>query len=399
MLTRRAFGMLPAARALAAVDFPQWRGPNRDGVVGSVKLPAAWPDKLTRKWRMAVGEGHASPVMSGGRLYVFARQSENEILRAVEPATGKVIWTSSNAAPYTVNPAATKHRKGPKSTPLVIGGRVVALGISGILSVHDAATGKVLWRKEFGKEFRETSPLYGAAMSPIVVDGLVIAHVGGDGGGALTAFDLAAGAVRWKWSEDGPGYASPVAVTVAGKRQVVTQSEKSIVSVDPKDGKVVWKIPFTTPYAQNSVTPLVFGDKLILSGLSNGTMCVDSAGKVVWHNKEVGMYMNSPVVAGETIYGFTNRNRGQYFAMSARDGRLLWSSEPRKGDNAAILLAGDLLFLLNTDAELIVAKASPASFQVVKTYAVAESETWAHPLVLTEGIVVKDFEALTLWTV
>jgi len=387
------------AGALAAVDFPQWRGPNRDGVVGSVKLPASWPDKLTRKWRMAVGEGHASPVLSAGRLYVFARQAENEILRAVDPAAGKVIWTSLNAAPYTVNPAATKHRKGPKSTPVVTGGRVVTLGISGILSVHDAATGKVFWRKEFGKEFRETSPLYGAAMSPIVVDGLVIAHVGGDGGGALTAFDLAAGAVRWRWAEDGPGYASPVAVTVAGKRQVVTQSEKNIVSVDPKDGKVVWKIPFTTPYAQNSVTPLVHRDKLILSGLSNGTMCVNPAGTVVWHNKEIGMYMNSPVMGGETIYGFTNRNRGQYFAMSARDGKLLWSSEPRKGDNAAILLAGDLLFLLNTDAELIVAKVSPASFQVVKTYTVAESETWAHPLVLTEGIVIKDFESLTLWTV
>jgi outer membrane protein assembly factor BamB len=266
--------MLPVAGALAAVDFPQWRGPNRDGVVGSVKLPAAWPDKLTRKWRMAVGEGHASPVLSAGRLYVFARQGENEILRAVDPAAGKVVWTSSNAAPYTVNPAATKHRKGPKSTPVVTGGRVVTLGISGILSVHDAATGKVLWRKEFGKEFRETSPLYGAAMSPIVVDGLVIAHVGGDGGGALTAFDLAAGAVRWRWAEDGPGYSSPVVVTVAGKRQVVTQSEKNIVSVDPKDGKAAWKIPFTTPYAQNSVTPLVHGDKLILSGLSNGTMCL-----------------------------------------------------------------------------------------------------------------------------
>jgi outer membrane protein assembly factor BamB len=391
--------MLPVAGALAAVDFPQWRGPNRDGVVGSVKLPAAWPDKLTRKWRMAVGEGHASPVLSAGRLYVFARQGENEILRAVDPAAGKVVWTSSNAAPYTVNPAATKHRKGPKSTPVVTGGRVVTLGISGILSVHDAATGKVLWRKEFGKEFRETSPLYGAAMSPIVVDGLVIAHVGGDGGGALTAFDLAAGAVRWRWAEDGPGYSSPVVVTVAGKRQVVTQSEKNIVSVDPKDGKAVWKIPFTTPYAQNSVTPLVHGDKLILSGLSNGTMCLDGAGKVVWHNKEIGMYMNSPVMRGETIYGFTNRNRGQYFAMSTRDGKLLWSSEPRKGDNAAILLAGDLLFLLNTDAELIVAKASPASFQTVKTYTVAESETWAHPLVLSEGIVIKDFESLTLWTV
>lgn len=384
---------------LAAVDFPQWRGVNRDGVVGVVKLPASWPETLRRKWRISVGEGHASPVAAGGRLFVFARQGENEILRAVDPAGGKVLWTSSHAAPYTVNPAATKHRKGPKSTPVADGGRVITFGISGILSAHDAATGKVLWRKEFGKEYRETSPLYGAAMSPIVEQGLVIAHVGSDDAGALTAFDAGTGVVRWRWTEDGPGYASPVAVSLGGRRQVVTQSVRNIVSVDAKDGRTIWKIPFTTPYAQNSVTPLVLGDKLIISGLSNGTMCVDGAGKVVWHNKELGMYMNSPVTVGETIYGFTNRNRGQYFAMSARDGKVLWASEPRKGDNAAILVAGDLLFLLNTDAELIVAKASPAAFQPVKTYTVAESETWAHPLVLAEGIVIKDFESLTLWSV
>lgn len=390
---------MPWAGTLAAADFPQWRGPNRDGVVSSAKLPAAWPGKLTRKWRIAVGEGHACPLAAGGRLYVYARQGENEILRALDPAAGKVLWTSSHAAPYTVNPAATKHRKGPKSTPVVAGGRIITLGISGILSAHDEAAGKVLWRKEFGKEFRETSPLYGAAMSPIVEQGLVIAHVGGDAGGALTAFDAATGAVRWRWAEDGPGYSSPVAVTLAGRCQVVTQSTNNIVSVDARDGRLVWKIPFTTPYAQNSVTPLVYGEKLILSGLSNGTMCVDGAGKTAWHNKEIGMYMNSPVARGETIYGFTNRNRGQYFAMSGRDGKLLWASEPRKGENAAILLAEDVLFLLNTEAELIVAKASPSSFQPLRTYTVAESETWAHPLVLAQGIVIKDFESLTLWTV
>lgn len=384
---------------LAAIDFPQWRGVNRDGVVGAVKLPAAWPATLRRKWRIGVGEGHASPVAAGGTLFVFARQAENEILRAVDPAAGKVLWTSSNAAPYTVNPAATKHRKGPKSTPVVVGGRVITFGISGILSAHDATNGKVVWRKEFGKEFRETSPLYGAAMSPIVEQGLVIAHVGGDEAGALTAFDAGTGAVRWRWAEDGPGYASPVAVSLGGRRQVVTQSVRNIVSVGAKDGKTIWKIPFTTPYAQNSVTPLVLGEKLIVSGLSNGTMCVDGGGRIIWHNKEVGMYMNSPVAVGETLYGFTNRNRGQYFAMSARDGKVLWVSEPRKGENAAILVAGDLLFLLNTDAELIVAKASPAAFAPVRTYRVAESETWAHPLVMAEGIVIKDFESLTLWTV
>jgi hypothetical protein len=399
MLTRRLLLSLPIVGAHAAIDFPQWRGPNRDGSLPKFPLPAAWPDKLSRKWRVAVGEGHSSPVAAGGRLFVFARQGDDEVLRAVDPASGKVLWSTGNPAPYRVNPAATKHRAGPKSTPVIADGRVYTLGISGILSAHDAAAGKLIWRKEFSKEYRETSPLYGTAMSPVVDGGLLIAHVGGDGNGALTAFDAKTGAVRWTWKEDGPGYASPVVATLGGKRQVVTQSEKNIISVGASDGKLLWKIPYTTPYAQNSVTPLAYQDRLILSGLSNGTMCTDANGKTIWHNKEVGMYMNTPVLSGDTLYGFTNRNRGQYFAMSARDGKLLWSSEPRKGENAAILLAGDLLFLLNNTAELIVAKASPASFQPLKTYAVAESETWAHPLVMPEGITIKDYESLTLWTV
>lgn len=398
MITRRLLVLnLPAAAALRAIDFPQWRGPNRDGVLPPVKLPAAWPDKLTRKWRIEVGEGHSCPVAAGDKLFVFARQGDNEVLRAVEPKTGKVQWTSTNPAPYQMNPAATKHRKGPKSTPTVANGRVFTLGISGILSAHDAATGKVAWRKEFSKQFSETSPLYGAAMSPVVEGGMVIAHLGADSIGALMAFDVVTGAVRWTWKEDGPGYASPVVATLGGKRQVITETASNIVSVGATDGKLLWRIPFTTPYAQNSVTPVVYGDKVILSGLSNGVMCVDAAGKALWHNKDIGMYMNSPVLVGDTLYGLANRNRGQYFAMSARDGKLLWTSDPRKGDNAAMLSSGELLFLLSTNGDLTVAKASPASYQPIKTFQVSDTETWAHPLVLPEGFVVKDFESLALW--
>ena len=149
-------------------DWPQWRGPARDGVVNFFREPAAWPERLTRKWKIPVGLGHSSPVYAGGRIYVFSRQQDREVVSSVNPEDGKILWSQSYPAPYKMNPAAVKHGEGPKSTPVVAGGKLYTLGISGILSCFDGASGAVRWRKEFSKQFKETSPLFGTAMSPVV---------------------------------------------------------------------------------------------------------------------------------------------------------------------------------------------------------------------------------------
>ena len=190
-------------------------------------------------------------------------------MQALDLATGKRAWRASYPAPYTMNSAATGHGKGPKSTPAVAGGRVFTFGISGILSAFDAATGRLAWRKDTGAEFGQGSPLYGVALSPVVDGGSVIVHVGGPGKGALTAFDAATGAVRWAWKGDGPAYASPVVATIGGVRQVVTFSESFLVGVSADRGELLWKIPFTTPWVQNAVTPVVDGDRVVYSGLDH----------------------------------------------------------------------------------------------------------------------------------
>jgi outer membrane protein assembly factor BamB len=171
---------------------------------------------------------------------VFAREDEEEVLQSLDLATGRRLWRQAYPAPYTMNPAATSHGKGPKSTPAVAGGRVFTFGISGILSAFDAATGRLAWRKEFSAQYGETSPLYGAAQSPVVDGDRVIVHVGGPGRGALTAFDAATGAVRWAWTGDGPAYASPVVATLAGARQVVTFTESFLVGVSADRGELLW---------------------------------------------------------------------------------------------------------------------------------------------------------------
>jgi outer membrane protein assembly factor BamB len=146
-------------------------------------------------------------------------------------------------------------------------GRLFTLGITGVLSAWDAASGRQLWRKSFETAHRATAPAFGTAMSPVVDGNRLIAFVGGDGDGALTAFDVKTGAPLWAWKGDGPGYASPVIATWDGVRQVVTQSQNALVGVAADTGALLWKRELKTPYEQNSVTPIVSQALVIYSGL------------------------------------------------------------------------------------------------------------------------------------
>jgi outer membrane protein assembly factor BamB len=276
----------------AKPEWSQWRGPHRDGTV-TTPLPADWPAKLTKRWELAVGAGHSSPVVAGDRVVLHARQGDREITRAVALSTGKELWRDEYAAPYTMNSAARGHGPGPKSTPAVAAGRVFTFGIGGVLSALDLKTGKLLWRTPPPAVL----PDFGTAMSPVVDGAMVIAHMGGLNSGALTAFDAATGKTRWRWTGDGPAYASPVIATIGGTRHVITQTQKSIVSVNAADGALLWQIPFTTAYDQNCVTPVVSGDLVIYSGLENGVTAVRMARKgnqwvalPAWKNEQVSMF-------------------------------------------------------------------------------------------------------------
>lgn len=200
-LSRLAWlSLLLAAAPAAGQDWPQWRGPTRDGLASGFRAPAVWPAELKQEWKIILGEGYSSPVVAAGKVYLLSRKEEREVVSAVDVATGRLVWQQSYPAPYQMNPAATRHGKGPKSTPVASGGRLYTLGISGILSCFDAASGELRWRKDFALRFRATTPLYGAAMSAIVDQGLLIAHVGGHDQGALSAFDAATGEARWSWT-------------------------------------------------------------------------------------------------------------------------------------------------------------------------------------------------------
>ena len=397
--------LMGLAGATLAQDWTQWRGPGRDGrVPGAVAI--TWPRTLAPGWKAKIGLGYASPVVAGGRVFTFARRDQNEVASALDLATGNVLWTQSYAAPYTMNSAAVGHGPGPKSTPVIAGGKVYTFGISGILTAFDAATGRVAWRKDFKGQFKDAAPVFGAAMSPAVADGLLLAHVGGDGDGALTAFDAATGTERWAWKGDGPAYSSPMVATIGGVRQVLTQTQNKIVGVSLARGELLWSLPFTTPYEQNAVTLVVNGDVVIYSGLSKGLHAARVVRKgegwglqPAWDNEEVSLYMSSPVLDGGHLYGFSHRNKGQFFAVDAAPGKTLWLSEARQGENAAVLSAGDVLLLLKPEGELTVIRKDPKAFAPIATYTVADSSTWAHPALVGRTLLVKDEENLVQWRI
>ncbi len=370
-------------------------------------MPAALAAKPADVWAVPVGIGHASPLVDGQRVYVFARTGEQEVAQALDLATGKTLWTAGYDQPYTMNSAATGHGKGPKSTPLLAGGRLYTLGITGVLSALDAASGKVAWRHSFDKEFGPP-PEFGTAMSPIFDSGLIIAHVGGTNGGALRAFDPATGATKWSWpgqgGADSPSYATPVVLVAGGVRQIVAVTKRTVSGVDAASGALLWSLPLVSPYDQNAVTPVVAGDMVIVSALDQSTFAVRPArgadGKwtaaKVWDAKAFPMYMSSPVVVGDTLYGLTSRNKGQFFALDVKTGATRWTSPPRQTESASITAAGGRLWCLTTEGELVVLKADPTAFAAVGKVDVAPSATWASPVLLGSQILVKDVDHLRL---
>jgi len=398
-----AFAVLTALAALGAqtsTDWPQWRGPNRDGSVGAA-LPSQWPEALKKRWETPVGSGHASPVVSGNRVVVIARESDQEIVRALDVASGKEIWRAAYPAPYTINSAAWAHGAGPKSTPAIAGGRVITLGIGGILSAVDLASGKLIWRVPAPAVL----PMYGTATSPLVDGTSVIVHVGGYEKGALTSFDVATGKPRWQWNGDGPGSGSPIIATFGGVRQVVAQTQKFLVGLNASTGTLLWHLPFTDDFNQNAFTPIVFQDLVINGGIDQPLAAIRpklNGGKwiaeTVWTNPQTPMFMSSPVLIGGTIYGLTTRSKGQFVALDAKTGKTLWNTPGREGENASMLGNRSWLLASTTAGNLVIARANPQKYEEVRRYQIAQSALWAHPAITGTSIIVKDADRVICWS-
>jgi outer membrane protein assembly factor BamB len=342
--------------------------------------------------------------VSGGRVFVHSRQDPDEVVAALDLSTGQLVWSAKYQSSFNKNKYAASMSKGPFSTPLVANGSVYTLGTSAVLSAFDEKTGALKWRKDWSKEI-DTSKLFtGTSMSPIIDGGSLIVHIGDDGTGAFRALDPATGAEKWSLPGHGPGYASPIVTTAGGTRHLVTMTDKAVVGISVADGKPLWQVPFPDEWNENIVTPTMAGDVLVVSGTRKGTFGYQIAkggsgltATQLWHNTDVPMYMSSPVADGNYIYGYSSRRKGQLFCLDARIGKVQWTTEGRGGANAALQKAGPHLVVLSTEGDLVVVRRNPEKYEELHRYKVAESQTWAQPVLLSHGVVIRDANAVTLW--
>ena len=394
--------ILLSAACVFAQDWPQWRGPNRDGKLSGFTAPQKWPKELKQRWKTPVGFGDATPALVGEKLYVFTRQGDNEVTTCLEVDRGEEQWTNRYAA-QAVTGAPSRH-PGPRSSPTVADGKVVTLGVGGVLSCLDAATGKLVWRKD---PFPKVVPEFFTAMSPIIVDGMCIAHLGGKGNGAIIAYDLATGDEKWRWADEGPEYASPVLLTVEGTKQIVTLTEKNIVAVGLADGKLLWQLPFLPErMAYNAATPMVDGQTVFYTGKARGTKAVKIekqadgfAAKELWSNAELAPQFNTPVLKDGLLFGLSDRSN--LFCINAQTGQTAWTDTTQhgRGGFAAIVDAGSCLLALPNSSELIAYEPDGKQYTELARIKVSETPIYAHPVIAGNRIFIKDEETVTMFTI
>lgn len=404
VLATLLLALLPSA-ALAE-PWSQWRGAGRDGWASDFETPERWPTELDQVWRSELGAGYASPVTDGELICVHSREGEEEIVSCLDVAQGEVRWSARYAAPFAKNSYALKHGEGPNATPLIDGGRLYTLGMSGIVSAFDLAGGALLWRHDHSARVSTKKLFCGTSASPLLMGELLIVQLGDDvEGGALIAYEAASGEERWRWEGLGPGYASPMLSEIGDSRQIVTLTADSIVGIDVAGGQLLWELDFEDEWNENIVSPILHGDVLIVAGVRRGTrayrMALGEEGwslDEVWNRPDLPQYMSSPVLDGEVLYGYSSRQKGQLFALDVTTGKTLWESEGRMGQNAALVAVGEThLAVLTTGAELVFVERSPEKLEITARYTVAEGATWAHPLFMGRKVAVKDGSGLTFW--
>jgi outer membrane protein assembly factor BamB len=396
-----AVGLILIASSVRAPaqDWPQWRGPNRDDKVPGFTPPKSWPQEFHQKWKVTVGQADATPALVGDKLYVFARLDDNEDVQCLDAATGKEIWSNKYEAMAADGPAG--QHPGPRSSPTVAEGKVITLGVRGILSCLNASDGSLVWRKNDIRGY----PRFYTSTSPLVINGLCIAQLGGATNGVMVAYDLNTGTEKWRWTGDGTDYASPVVMTIGDTKLIVTTTDKRIVAVNAADGALAWEAPFKpSGMGVNTATPIVDGQTIIYTGLGRGAIAVqlDKQGdtftaKQLWTNTELSPRFSTPVLKDGLLFGLSDK--AGFYCINAKTGQTAWNeANKERGSFGSILDAGSELIALTPKSHLIVFEPSDKAYTEVASIKVADSATYSEPVLAGDRVYIEDQDSVTLWT-
>jgi outer membrane protein assembly factor BamB len=361
--------------ALIAADWPQYRGPKQDGTSQeSVHFPPSGPQEL---WRTSVGVGSSAVSTSGDRAFTMGNREGRDRIICLDTKSGKTLWEHDYQLPLD----RRMFEGGPAATPTVDGDRLYTLSHQGDLFCLNALTGEKIWYRHCQQDFGGKRPQWGFAGSPTVEGSLLILDIGGKDASTV-ALDKLTGNLVWKSGNDEAGYASAVVCAFEGRRTALLFKAKALIALAPGNGAELWRIPWKTSYEVNSATPLVFGNKILISS-GYGTGCAlyeIRAGQPVelWRNRLLRAHVNTPLYWKGYIYGIDGQAepKSPLVCLNAEDGSLQWSE---KGVGGSVILAKDQLVLLSERGELIVAPASPKSFAATIRFQSLGGRSWVQP--------------------
>ncbi len=390
-----------AAAPARAEDWPQWLGPRRDN--SSTEKVTPWKDNLKVLWRKPAGEGHSSPVVAEGRVFIHAKvadKNEEEIV-AFDAKSGEQLWRTR----YERAAFRSLYGNGPRATPAVVERRLYAFGITGVLTCLDAKSGDKVWQVDTLRKFQAKNLLFGMACSPLVVGERVLVNIGGKGN-SVVAFERGNGKTAWKSMDDAASYSSPIIFGNGDKRQVVFLTGANVASLNPADGGVYWRFPLVDRLLESSTTPIRAGDLLLASSITYGSVGLTLTMKdgkpaieETWKNKDLTSYFSTPAAIGkEHVYIVTGKIPGPFtkpsadlHCIEAKTGKDRWQKANIGTYHASLMRTGDdKLLLLTDDGELALLEPDPKGYRELARAKVSGPETWAHPALANGRLYVRD---------
>jgi len=403
---------------VVGADWPQWRGPNRDGVWRETGIGQSFEtEQLPVRWRVKISSGYNSPVVANGRVYVMdyvTTPQSAERVHCFDALTGKAIWSYAYKCEYR----NVSYPAGPRAAITVSENQAYSLGTMGHLYCFDARTGKVVWQRDLNQEYAIRMPTWGIAAAPLVIDALVIVQIGGREDACVVAFDKLTGQEKWRALDDGASYSAPIVIQQAGKKVFVVWTGERVVGLEPQTGKIYWEHPFKQLRGvHNIATPVWSGDFLFLSSFFDGSLLLKLnrqrlAVERVWRRfgsserqtESLHCCISTPILKDNYIYGVDSY--GELRCLELLTGERVWENREvvpiARWANVHLVQQDSLTWLFNEKGELIIGQLSPAGFREISRALLIRATNqqhprgvcWAHPAFANKSVYARNDEEL-----
>lgn len=396
------FVFLACSGLAFGADWTHWLGTDGTRSALSPNPNQEFPESLVLMWDHAVGEGYGSPIVVGDAVFQHARQGENEVVWKIDGRTGVPLWRKTFAVPFRIGGGGQYHGKGPKSSPAYADGRLFVMSIDGSLSCFDAGTGDLAWRRDYEDEFAPSHPYWGATTSPLVQGSVVLARFGAEEDGALIAHRVSDGAVQWRDDSFGTSYSSPQRVEFGATSQTLEWNHDTLAGWDTSDGSVLWSRSYPQIGTnQNSPTPVLLGNRVFVGGENRGMRAFDvilDSGEwrveEAWFQRRASLDMSTAIVSGGRVFGLTHLSGGRLFCLNPETGAMIWEGPSRAAEHATFLAGDGFVAALLNEGEMKILSNRADEYRELASYRVSESATWAPPVILEDGFLIKDRRSL-----